>query len=141
MQGVRIMESRNLMGAVVIAVVALVAGSFIVYGNSDGPGDDVQATEMENKDVKASASGEVTVPMKGNLTTGYDWVVVSLPDGLTLVKDWYEADNTGGLVGAGGVHYFTFSGEKAGTYEVVFDYQRSWLGSEGNTETVQITIQ
>ena len=83
------------MGAVVIAVVALVAGSFIVYGNSDGPGDDVQATEMENKDVKAGASGEVTVPMKGNLTTGYDWVVVSLPDELTLVKDWYEADNTG----------------------------------------------
>jgi predicted secreted protein len=79
--------------------------------------------------------------MKGNATTGYDWVVVSMPEGLKLVKDWYQSDSADEhIVGAGGTHYFTFSGEK-GTYDVVLDYQRSWVGSEGNTVTVQVTIQ
>ncbi len=129
------MEARNLMGAAVIAMLALVAGSFLVYGDSGGQGDDVQATDTGSKTL-----GEATVSMKGNVTTGYDWVVSSMPEGLTLVKDWYETDTTSGLVGAGGVHHFTFSGE-AGTYDVVLDYQRSWIGSEGNTQTVQVTIQ
>jgi predicted secreted protein len=137
------METRYLLGAAAMAVLAIVAGSFIVYGDSDGQGDDMNVTYFDGPgDVQTAVGEEFVIAMKGNATTGYDWKVASMPEGLELVEDWYQSDsNDNNLCGVGGNHFFKISAEKAGTYDVILDYQRSWEDSPIRTETIKVEVQ
>jgi len=69
------------------------------------------------------------VSLKENPTTGYEWTYELSADGiLTPERDIYSPDSTGdeALVGAGGVHLWTFKGTAAGDVTLTFSYARSW---------------
>ena len=124
-----------------IAVASTLAMTYAVT-DSDSEVTDVEIIDSYGTYEKHASVGEkYTVALKGNVTTGYDWKLVSSDD-LKLVKDWYVADsNAQGLCGVGGVHYFEFDCEKARNYKIVLDYQRSWEGSEGSVVTVNLTVE
>ena len=135
------METKHLFGIVVIAVVLVLLGTLFIHTDGSQAGDDLDSSLIGSDGKEVGVGEHITVALRGNATTGYDWKVVST-DGPRLVRDWYVVDDkSGNMVGVGGIHYFTFSCDKAGEYDIVFDYQRSWQGSEGNTETYHITVK
>lgn len=136
------MDMKTAAGISVLAVILVLFGTFYLNA-ADSQGDDMDFTMLEESGDKTVKVGEeFTVGLRGNVTTGYDWVLVS-DGGIALVDDLYRVDDPGNppRVGVGGIHYFTLKAEKAGTYEVDFDYQRVWMGSEGNTVTLKITAE
>ncbi|MBE6523139.1 MAG: hypothetical protein E7Z62_08490 [Thermoplasmata archaeon] len=142
LQGVRNMDMKYVFAMTAVAALAVLAGAIVLFGDSEAQGDEMEATIIEESGtLKAKVGEDVTIGLEGNVTTGYDWKVVST-DGLKLKSDEYVTEKTEPMVcGAGGVHYFTFHCEKAGTYNVVLDYLREWQGSEGDTKTVQIIVE
>ncbi len=86
-----------------------------------------------SRTMRVKAGEEFRISLKGNATTGFDWVVEA-PEGVRLLSDRYVPDeDKAHMCGAGGVHEFVLVCEREGSFELVFDYQRSWEGSEGNT--------
>ena len=89
---------------------------------------------------EAKAGDDVVFSLKANMTTGYSWALIS-SDGIEMTKGWYEVDaGKEGLCGAGGTQFYQFHCEKAGTYTIILDYQRSWVGSEGNVVNILLTV-
>jgi predicted secreted protein len=74
--------------------------------------------------------GYAVVELKENPTTGYEWKYEMSAEGvLTPGRDAYTADTaTGGeaLMGAGGVHLWTFAAKAAGDVTLTYSYARSW---------------
>ena len=100
---------------VVLAVLAGCGGSQAVYGRED-------------TDIAAKAGEAFTIKLEENPTTGYQWSV-SISDGsvLSLDKDEYVADDQSGeMVGSGGVRVLTFKALEAGTATIDMVYERSW---------------
>ena len=88
----------------------------------------------------AKVGDDVVFSLKANMTTGYSWKLVSSDD-IEMTKEWYEVDaGREGLCGAGGTQFYQFHCDKAGTYKIVLDYQRSWEGSEGNIVNIFLTV-
>ncbi|MBR4686547.1 MAG: protease inhibitor I42 family protein [Candidatus Methanomethylophilaceae archaeon] len=136
------MDTKAILGISALAVVLILFGTYYL-NPTDSQGDDMDFIMLEGSgDISVKVGEEFTVGLRGNVTTGYDWVLVS-DGGIALVDDLYRVDDPGNppRVGVGGIHYFTLKAEKAGTYEVDFDYQRVWMGSEGNTVTLKITAE
>ncbi|MCR5760489.1 MAG: protease inhibitor I42 family protein [Sphaerochaetaceae bacterium] len=86
-----------------------------------------------------SIGGNLTVKVDGNPTTGYEWTVKGT-DVIKVVSSEYEADNTSGLVGAGGTYEFSFKTIKAGEATLVFNYGRSWESSPAATFSVRVVV-
>lgn len=129
-----------LLAVAALAVVSAVAVSAVFFdGSDDSEAGPVIVADTEVIDTKVGE--EFTVSLNGNVTTGFDWVVKD-SCGLELKKDWYAQNDAGDppRCGVGGVHHFVFVAEKPGTYELKFDYQRSWEGSEGNLTIVKVTV-
>ncbi len=80
-----------------------------------------------------SANGKtVTAKLKGNASTGYTWGYKIKDDKMVqYVSDEYKP-NTGGFVGAGGVHTFVFEAQKPGTTYITFDYAQHWKKGKKN---------
>lgn len=73
---------------------------------------------------------EIELSLNGNVTTGYEWTYSVSEEGiLTETQNEYLTEETE-LVGAGGVHVFSFKGEKEGKVTVTFVYSRSWEKEE-----------
>ena len=136
------MDLRYVAVAIIVLSAAAVIGlAALDSTSSERSGEDMDYTVFSTSgELEVSVGKEFTVALRGNVTTGYDWTVSS-DGGLRLVKDWYQADDAGNppRVGVGGMHYFTFVADDAGTYEVTLDYLRSWEGSEGNVVTIAVS--
>jgi len=120
----------------VFAAILVAVGGYLSIGGA--PENDIVDCPDS---IDAQVGEEFTVPLEGNVTTGYDWKFVS-GEGVELVSDWYVSHDAGDppRCGVGGTHYFKFKCAEKGTYELTFDYLRSWEGSEGNLKVVQITV-
>lgn len=75
--------------------------------------------------------GQTAVMLTENPTTGFAWQYTASQDGiLTPEKDEFvnneAADSDQMLVGAGGVHLWTFAGAAEGDVTLTFTYSRSW---------------
>jgi inhibitor of cysteine peptidase len=66
----------------------------------------------------------ITVRLKENPTTGYQWSAVPA-DGLKQIHDQYEAANA---IGAAGVHEFQFRITKVGSHPLQLKHWRTWEG-------------
>ena len=141
------MPSRSVLlavAAVVIvssaAVAMLLSQSGTANGNAD---DDYKEFDIIDKNaISVKAGEEFSITLKGNATTGYQWVATSY-DGLRLVRDWYVTDDVDGppRCGVGGKHTFVFSADETGTYNIVLDYLRQWENHPIKTETYSVTVE
>lgn len=92
------------------------------------------AEESKNpKVIKVQAGHNVTIILKSNPTTGYQWQVAKPLDESTLklISSEYLADKTN-LVGAGGKQVWRFKTLKPGQTSISFKYVRPW---EKNTQS------
>ena len=69
----------------------------------------------------------VTVRLNENPTTGYSWMVETY-GGLEKIDDYLEAVETGGAIGAGGVHVFQFRTTCSCSCELHIKNWREWEG-------------
>ena len=83
----------------------------------------------------------VTISLDENPSTGYGWEYAASADGiLTLTADEYHSDAPAGVVGAGGIRAFSFSGLKEGTVTLTFTYLRSWEGDPIRTVVIECAV-
>ena len=85
--------------------------------------------------------GAFTIQLEENPTTGYGWTVsVSDESVVKLSNDKYTSDSTDdNIVGAGGIHAYTFESLSKGTAQITFVYERSFE-EDSAVETVVYNI-
>lgn len=76
----------------------------------------------------ADKDDNFTLRLRGNPTTGYQWLYeVEDPSVLTVVDEGYAQDDVDGqATGVGGTYRFSLKGLKDGHTTVTFVYKRSW---------------
>lgn len=84
--------------------------------------------------VGAKVNDTLTFTMEGNPTTGYNWFcnIDSNQTDFKIIKDTYEALGTpkpDGWVGAPSNKVYQFVPLKTGTFDIIFEYKRSWEGN------------
>ncbi len=82
----------------------------------------------EDTNITVSKDDTFTIQLDENPTTGYAWTVSINDDSiLKLTDDEYTSESKdGSIVGAGGVHDYTFKALAAGTAKITFVYERSF---------------
>ncbi|MBA2864175.1 beta-propeller domain-containing protein [Methanococcus maripaludis] len=109
------------------------------------PVEDFTDVEIETINEKVAIGENISIKLDENPTTGYTWnYSISDDDKIELLSDEYIEDETDdGIVGAGGVHEWTFNATESGEVELTFDYYRSWEGVEGSINTIiyKITVE
>jgi len=98
---------------------------------TDNGADSFAAKEIE-KSEKILAENEFTVTLAENPTTGFSWEYeIQDKSAVKLVDDVYVPSNTDKrIVGAGGMHRFTFACLKDCETSVLMIYKRPWKGGE-----------
>jgi len=83
----------------------------------------------------------ITVNLRGNLSTGFAWVLASSSGNSVLTNgpETYVAD-AGGGVGVGGTFSFPFLASEAGYTALSFEYKRSGDGTPIGTFAVTIRV-
>ena len=133
--------------AVLVVAGCLGAGSPDAQTLSSGPAGTpvkeghVVANESQNgATVYVNKSTDITVMLKENPTTGYQWNMTLSP-GLSLINDTYaSSDPTGKLVGAGGTHSWDMVASRTGTQTIHAVYWRSWEPLTGNETAFDMTV-
>ena len=83
----------------------------------------------------------VTISLDENPSTGYGWQYAVSNDGiLILTDDSYHSDAPAGIVGAGGIRSFSFSGLKEGSTLITFTYLRPWEGTPIRTVVIEFRV-
>jgi inhibitor of cysteine peptidase len=97
---------------------------------------------VASNNINAKIGDIFTITLPSNQTTGYRWQISEFTSGIVqLEKDEYKrAENTRGLVGAGGEQIWTFKAVGAGTVTIHFEYARSWEKNIPAIKKVDYTI-
>ena len=108
------------------------------------PAGPLQITKAENGKVLSVAAGQdVGIRLAGNITTGYEWVLVTR-EGAVLEgagAGTYEQNKAEpGMVGVGGEFVFKFRAAKPGKAKLTFAYQRPWEKKVAPAETFSVTV-
>jgi inhibitor of cysteine peptidase len=133
---VRIMS----LGLAALAVAMCAAALLAACGGSGGA--TLKVTEADNaKTVTAKVGDEVSVTLKENPTTGYEWTMIAGP-GLAAQSDTYigPSPSASPLLGAGGVHTWLYKVDKAGTLTLTGVYARSWEPQSKNAADFSLAI-
>jgi inhibitor of cysteine peptidase len=90
----------------------------------------VTYTEDDNA-ITVKTGDKFIITLEGNATTGYTWVENFNNDALEMVnKEYKPNEQADGMVGGGGVSYFTFKGLQAGTSDITMTYKRPWESND-----------
>ncbi|HJJ48873.1 MAG TPA: protease inhibitor I42 family protein [Methanocorpusculum sp.] len=82
--------------------------------------------KFEGAEYTVTIGEKVTVSVKGNPTTGYQWFAQPT-DGLKISEPEYKPDEAAeGMVGVGGTYTWTITSDRPGAYYFTALYQRSW---------------
>ena len=99
------------------------------------------------KVVTASVGQIVEIRLKGNATTGYQWVVASMdtfsvsPSVLEQAGTTYQPDQTDkNIVGSGGTSISKFKAVGKGRAKVTMQYLRSWEGQASAAKKLSFDI-
>ncbi len=100
------------------------------------------ASEKVN-DIKGEQGKEVSLSMESNPTTGYGWMIKSLPKELFLVSKIYEQSKDCGekVVGCSGTETFNFIANKSGKGELKLIYGKSFDRDSWKETTVKVDIK
>lgn len=107
--------------------------------SGDGTMFKIFTEEQSGSSVDLKAGELVTIRLEENPTTGYSWNMSFTP-GLELMKDKFFSSADTELVGAGGVHEWTFKANSAGQYNVSGIYKRPWENITGDEDTFNLTL-
>lgn len=107
--------------------------------SGDGTMFKIFTEEQSGSSVDLKAGELVTIRLEENPTTGYSWNMSFTP-GLELMKDEFFSSADTELVGAGGVHEWTFKASSAGQYNVSGIYKRPWEEITGDEDTFNLTL-
>lgn len=91
---------------------------------------------------KVKVGEQFTVSLPGTPSTGYTWMLRTLPAGVVLVStDYKESDECKpGMTGCSGQQVFNFLAEKTGKRDIEFVYGRSWEKEWAKTQSEQVEI-
>lgn len=83
-----------------------------------------------------------TVSLQSNPTTGYTWILRTLPSRISLVSsDYRQSDSCKpGMLGCGGEQVYTFRAERNGHGTIELQYGRPWEQSVEKTWSERIEI-
>lgn len=91
--------------------------------------------------VKVKAGKTAAIQLKSQLSTGYSWKVMEMPEALTLVKENVIADEkTVQITGGYEIQEFIFKASKTGGV-VIFKYGEHWKKKPEYVNTSKITIE
>jgi inhibitor of cysteine peptidase len=78
--------------------------------------------------IETKAGENFTITLPANRTTGYSWQIGEFTPGIVKLigEDYKLAENSRGLVGAGGEQIWTFEAVSAGKVTIHFEYARPW---------------
>ena len=116
-------------GAAVIALVAVFAGSSVADTGGSSADYDSGDVVMENEIYAELKIGETYVwKLKSNPTTGFDWHIMD--EGPFTVEKDYIYKGAPGIVGAGGTTVFRITSDVAGENVIHAGYYREWEDKE-----------
>ncbi|THD53484.1 proteinase IV [Enterobacteriaceae bacterium ML5] len=97
-------------------------------------------TTMLSKSVKNGERFDIS--LRSNPSTGYTWMLRTLPAQLMLVSARYSqsANCKAGVTGCGGDQVFSFKGVSTGTGKIELVYGRSWEADTAKTEVMTVTV-
>ncbi len=125
----------------IFAVLTLAIVFGLAAGGCFGPKN---YTESDTgKTIETKVGKQFTISLRGNATTGFTWQMAKGTDSAVVkkVKDVYTAENSGGKVGVGGTHVWTFEGVKAGTTTINLQYKRTWEKQTPPANTLEYIIK
>jgi inhibitor of cysteine peptidase len=100
----------------------------------------VVTEEQNTATVSVNKSSVITVKLKENPTTGFQWNLTTSP-GLHIINNTYvPSDTTGKLVGSGGTRIWDISAMDPGTQNITAVYMRSWEPVAGNETAFSMTV-
>ncbi len=104
-------------------------------------GSAMAGTTMLSKSVKNGERFDIS--LRSNPSTGYTWMLRTLPAQLMLVSARYSqsADCKAGVTGCGGDQVFSFKGVGTGTGKIELVYGRSWEADTAKTEVMTVTVE
>ena len=78
--------------------------------------------------IEAKAGERFVIKLESNITTGYSWhLAKSDSDIIELVSNEYKPyQNTGNIVGSGGIEEWTFKAISKGKTSITLEYVRPW---------------
>jgi len=123
-----------------LAVMLTAAAALVACGGSGGA--TIRATEADNnKTVMAKVGDELSVTLKENPTTGYEWNMIAGP-GLTAVSDRFvgPSPSPSPLMGVGGVHTWVYKVDRAGGLTLTGVYARSWEPQNKSAADFSLTV-
>ncbi len=130
-------------GMIAFLVLCAVFGCILIAGCTGTPTEPVSPTptpaptstpavtepvttvSVEKFGLGIPANDFIQITLPGNPTTGYEWVVESVP-GLIVNTTYVQTPGTENMTGAGGNYVYLISAEKAGTYTFTAAYVRPW---------------
>ena len=88
--------------------------------------------------IRVSVGGEFSVRLESNPTTGYAWVVETLPESVEFLGSEYEKLEGKLEVGSPGIQAFRFRAQKAGEHQINFILKRQWERNAIKSHTVKV---
>lgn len=137
---------KSLLLSILVLVVMLMTSCETAGKGADGKSKKQGADSFAAKETEPAerilAENEFTVTLAENPTTGFSWQYeIQDKSAVKLVDDLYVPSNTDTrIVGAGGMHSFTFACLKDCETTVLMTYKRPWKGGE-TAEKRLITIK
>lgn len=127
------------MKKIVIVIVMALFAVFMLTGCKSGSAEPVYS--KDDTQIKAKAGESFQIELEKNPTTGYEWTMANSDESVVkLSSDEYKSTNTDpDVVGAGGVHTYTFEALKTGTATITFIYERSFE-EDSAAETIVYTV-
>jgi inhibitor of cysteine peptidase len=98
----------------------------------------VVTEEQNNSTVNLGLNGTITLKLKENPTTGFQWNLTTSP-GLVVTTDHY-LPSAPQLTGSGGVRSWDMKAVQTGTQEIKAVYMRSWEPVTGNETMFSMTV-
>lgn len=120
-------------------LVALISSLAIAAGCASKPVT-VMVKDSGESIVKAKAGKTVAIQLKSQLSTGYSWKVMEMPEALILVKENVITDaKTLDITGGYEIQEFIFKASKTGGL-VILKYGEHWKKKPQYINTASITI-
>ncbi|MDU9376505.1 hypothetical protein McpSp1_11260 [Methanocorpusculaceae archaeon Sp1] len=117
---------------VVVAACVLAAGCIGTDSGSATPtptptptSEQVTTVMVDKFGTVIPANDKIQFILPSNPTTGYGWIAADV-SGLVINQTYEATPVEEGIAGSGGNDIFTITADKAGTYQFVAEYKRSW---------------
>lgn len=120
-------------------VFPMTAALFILTACTSADSRNVVVTQYDKQAVMTIGQ-MLTVKLPGNITTGFSWYLVQMPDLLEQIGEEEYVPMQSQMVGAGGISIWRFKAFASGTDTLRFIYKRSWEADVLPARTVDYIV-